>query len=126
MKHLLKIILLLLPGLSCGQNLTFTNPFAKQADSLQRILPHVDDDSIKMYYYGKLGGYFTEINTSLAAVYFNKRMALTRKLKQPLWEALSFDDLSYVDYQTGNYPESLKLAMAGIKIAENESCEKNI
>ena len=53
-------------------------------------------------------------------------MELTRKLKQPLWEALSYDDLSYVAYQTGNYPESLKLAMAGIKIAENESCEKNI
>ncbi len=126
MKRPLKIILLLLPCISFGQNLTFTNPFAKQADSLQRILPHVDNDSLKMYYYGKLGGYFTEINTSLAAVYFNKRMALTRKLKQPLWEALSYDDLSYVDYQTGNYPESLKLAMAGIKIAENESCEKNI
>jgi len=126
MKHLLKIILLLLPCLSFGQNLTFTNPFAKQADSLRRILPHVDNDSLKMYYYGKLGGYFTEVNTSLAAVYFNKRMALTRKLKQPLWEALSYDDLSYVAYQTGNYPESLKLAIAGIKIAENEDCEKSI
>jgi len=126
MKHLLKIILLLLPCLSFGQNLTFTNPFAQQADSLRRILPHVDNDSLKMYYYGKLGGYFTEVNTSLAAVYFNKRMALTRKLKQPLWEALSYDDLSYVAYQTCNYPESLKLAIAGIKIAENEDCEKSI
>src|SRR6185437_13639034 len=126
MKHLLKIILLLLPCLLFGQNLTFTNPFAKQADSLRRILPHLDNDSLKMYYYGKLGGYFTEVNTSLAAVYFNKRMALTRKLKQPLWEALSYDDLSYVAYQTGNYPESLKLAIAGIKIAENADCEKNI
>ena len=126
MKHLLKIVLFLFPCISLGQNLTFTNPFAKQPDSLQRILQHLHDDSLKMYYYGKLGGYFTEINTSVSAVYFNKRMALTRKLRQPLWEALSYDDLSYVAYQTGNYPESLKLAMAGIKIAENDSCEKNI
>jgi two-component system, NtrC family, sensor kinase len=124
MKNLIKIILFLLPCISFGQNVTFTNPFT--ADSLQRILPHLGNDSLKMYYYGKLGGYFTEVNTSVSAVYFNKRMALTRKLKQPLWEALSYDDLSYVAYQTGNYPESLKLAMAGIKIAENKDCEKNI
>lgn len=65
----------MLPCTSFGQNVTFTNPFAKQADSLQRILPHLDNDSLKMYYYGKLGGYFTEVNTSLSAVYFNKRMA---------------------------------------------------
>jgi signal transduction histidine kinase len=126
MKQILKIILLLLPCVSFGQNLTFTNPSAKQADSMRRILPHLTNDSLKMYLYGKVGGYYTEINTSLATTYFNKRIALTRKLKQPLWEALSYDDLSYMAYQTGNYPESLKLAMAGIKIAENESCEKNV
>jgi two-component system NtrC family sensor kinase len=126
MKQLLKAILLLLPCISYGQNLTFNDPSSKQADSLQRVLPQLANDSVKMMILGKLGGYYTEINTSLATVYFNKRMALTRKLKQPLWEALSDDDLSYVAYQTGNYPASLKFAIAGIKIAENENCEKNV
>jgi two-component system NtrC family sensor kinase len=126
MRHLLKIILLLLPGLSVAQNKFFNQPNKKQADSLQFVLQHTNNDTLKMSICDELGAYYIEKNNSIALYYFNEELLLARKLKQKLREAGALDGLSSIAFTLGNYSESLKFADSGIEIARNDKCEKNV
>jgi len=125
MKHLLKIILLLVPGWSFAQDLIFTPPGKHQVDSLRLALPHEHNDALKMFIYNRLGSYDTENNTAKALGYFKEELALARKLGQRLWEARALENLSYATFILGNYPESLKFANSGLEIAENDESEKD-
>src|ERR1700710_1194978 len=103
MRHLLKIILFLLPGFAFSQDLIFNSPNKKQVDSLQLLLSHANNDTLEMLIYSKLGSYNVEKNGPVAADYYTKQITLTRKLKQRLWEAQALLNLSYVAYKAGNY-----------------------
>ncbi|MBS1528100.1 MAG: two-component sensor histidine kinase, partial [Bacteroidetes bacterium] len=74
----------------------------------------------------KLGGYFLERDNALAVRYHTRTLTLARKLRQSLWEAEASNELSYEAYEAGDYPQSLSLANAGIRIAENEDSEKGL
>ncbi|HVW15886.1 MAG TPA: hypothetical protein VHB54_18795 [Mucilaginibacter sp.] len=126
MKRLLIIILLLSPCLSFAQNMIVVDPTKKQVDSLQAVLPHTANDTLQMMICRKLGGYFLERDKAVAVGYHTKALTLARKLKQSLWEAEASNELSYEAYEADDYPQSLSLANAGIKIAENEDSEKGL
>ena len=126
MKYLLKLLLLLLPELAFSQDLIFNQPTPKEADSLLAFVKKTTNDTLKMSAADHLANYYIETNTSLAYRYFAHELTLARKLNQRLKQASALDGLSYVAYQLGNYAESLKFANAGIEIAENSDCEKNV
>lgn len=126
MKRLLTIILFLSPALSFSQDVIFVYPGKKQVDSLQQALRYANNDSSRLLIYRTLGSYYIERNNAIAGVYHTKAMALARKLKQRLWEALTLNELCYEAYEAGDYPQALNLANSGLKIAEDEDCEKNL
>jgi len=126
MKHLLKILLLLLPGLAFSQDLLFNQPTPKEADSLSAVLKHTGNDTLKMSISDYLANYYIESNISATQQYLNQALVLARKLNQKLTQASALDGLSYLAYKSGDYAESLQLANAGIAIAESSDCENNV
>ena len=118
MKLLLKILLLLLlPAFAKAQTL-------RQIDSLQFILQHAANDTIRMGVCSALGGWYDDISVDSGLYYCNKGIALAEKLDLQLNKAVTLAYMAWPLMKTGNYPEALKVINQGFKIAEDPSNEK--
>jgi tetratricopeptide (TPR) repeat protein len=118
MKLLLKILLLFfLPSFTKAQTL-------RQIDSLQIILQHTANDTIRMGVCTALGGWYDDISVDSGLYYCNKGIALAEKLDLQLNKALTLSYMAWPLMKTGNYPDALKVINRGFKIAEDPSNEK--
>ena len=126
MKQFIKtFLLLLLSFFATAQNAQFYTVTQQQADSLRRVFQETKNDTLKMSVSKDLARYY--LNNRDSSIYFTQQqLALAKLLNQKLWEASALDMSSYLAYDRGDYPNSLKLSFEALAIAEDESCEKNI
>ena len=118
MKLLLKILLLFfLPSFAKTQTL-------RQIDSLQFILQHTANDTIRMGVCSALGGWYDDISVDSGLYYCKTGIALAEKLDLQLNKAVTLAYMAWPLMKTGNYPEALKVINQGFKIAEDLSNEK--
>ena len=128
MKSIIKILLLiLLPVFSLAQaNPLFMQPTPKQADSLQLLLKHTNNDTIRMAALRDCVLYYILNNADSAFYFIKQALPLAKKLQLKLHEADVLDLYGVVLDQQGNYPKALQMLNEAIKIAENKESEKNI
>ncbi len=121
MKSVLKIIvLLIMPVFALAQN--------RQAelDTIYRNLEKESNDTLRMYAYFKLGVLYDDVNLDSAVFYSEKGAAIANRLQLKLNEAEMLMDMSFPLTKMGNYPQSLKVLMQALTIAEDSLNEKNI
>ena len=73
-----------------------------------------------------LGWHYQDRNRDSSLYFHEQELALAKNLHLKLWEADAFDQAGWVLSQLKNYALSLQYFLEGIKILENEDCEKNI
>ena len=124
-KIFLVSFMLLITVFASAQNNQFYTITNHEADSLRRIFQKTKNDTLKMSVSKDLARYY--LNNRDSSIYFTQQqLALAKLLNQKLWEASALDMSSYLAYDRGDYPNSLKLSFEALAIAEDESCEKNI
>jgi two-component system NtrC family sensor kinase len=128
MKLIIKILLLiLLPVFSTAQvNPLFIEPTEKEVDSLQWLVKHTNNDTIRMAALRECVLYYVEKNVDSAFYFIEQALPLAKKLQLKLREADVLDLYGVVLNQQGNYPKALQMLNEATKIAENKESEKNI
>ena len=128
MRPILNIIyLLLIPAfVTAHQDLYFETWSNKQVDCLKAELHRTSNDTMQMFIYRCLGFHFQETNRDSSLYFHEHQLALARKLQLKLWEGDALDQAGWVLSYLKNYPLSLQYFIEGIKILENQNCEKNI
>jgi two-component system NtrC family sensor kinase len=120
MKSLNKLLfLLLLPVFVTAQ---FQH---NQLDSMQQVLHHAANDTIRMDAYYKLGMYYDDVNLDSSVYYNEEGIAIARQLNLKLNEAEMLMNSCFPLAKMGNYPQSLKVLTQALEIAGNPSNEKN-
>ncbi|MFZ9388545.1 MAG: tetratricopeptide repeat-containing sensor histidine kinase [Chitinophagaceae bacterium] len=118
MRQIISISLLILfPILVIAQN-------RRQIDSVQQILQHAPDDTVRMGVYSWLGGSYDDINVDSGLYYCNQGVSLAEKLDLQLNKAMTLAYMAWPLMKTGNYPEALKAINRGFAIAEDPSNKK--
>ena len=118
------LFLLFLPAFSQAQ----FNPYYRtdyQLDSLHTVFGETDNDTLKMTVCWELSNHYFERDRDTTLYFSNIQLQLAKKLGQTLWQMAALNTISYELQRIGNYPEALKAALEGLKLAENESSEKN-
>ena len=127
MKQLVKtLLLLLLPAFANAQDNFEHLPTKSQADSIERALQNAPDDTLKLVMCRELERFYLRQNKDTSFLFLEQGLALAQKLNQKLWEAQSLHNMSYFSLLSGDYPKAFKVLLEALKIAENESIEKNI
>ena len=128
MKSLIKIFLfLLLPAFAIAQQDPYYVLLKKeQVDSLRLEWQHAYNDTSRLGIARTLGWYYTEINRDSCLYFVEQQLALAKQLKLKIWEADALENLGYTLNSLKNYPRSLQAFLEGLKILEDEACEKNI
>jgi len=96
-----------------------------QLDSMQQVLHHAGDDTIRMDACFRLGAYYDDVNLDSSVYYSEKGITIARRLQLKLNETEMLMDMCFPLAKTGNYPRSLKVLNQALEIAENPSNEKN-
>jgi two-component system NtrC family sensor kinase len=128
MKSLLRVFFFLfIPVIAVAQQDAYVESWTnKQADSLRVELDHTTNDTMRMKLSRSLGWHYQDSNRDSSLYFHEQELALAKKLNLKLWEADAFDQVGWVSSQLKNYALSLQYFLEGIKILENEDCEKNI
>ena len=74
-------------------------------------------DRLKINFYRRLGGIYTEANPDSAIYYTRKALQLAQESQDPIREAYAYGQMGYDLLFLGNYPEALKLTLRGVEIA---------
>ncbi|MEO7531399.1 MAG: hypothetical protein ABIS69_08310, partial [Sediminibacterium sp.] len=118
---------LLIPAFTIAQQDAYVERWTnKQADSLRMALYHTSNDTLRMRLSRSLGWHYQDSNRDSGLYFHEQELALAKKLHLKIWEADAFDQAGWVLSQIKNYALSLQCFLAGIKILENEDCEKDI
>ncbi len=94
-------------------------------DSLQVALQKAPDDSVRMASLLNVGVYYLEINRDSAQYYLERSNALSKKLNQPIWTAISLSLQAYLDGWQGNISSALRLCNQALVIVNKEHSEKS-
>jgi signal transduction histidine kinase len=120
MKILIKTsLILLLP-------LFVTSQSIQKPDSLHHALKMAENDSVRMTVMDALYQHYAENNRDSAMFYTELALAISKKIKQPLWTASILLNKAYILQKQGNLPLSFKLINESMAIAKDERNEKNI
>ncbi len=118
-------LMLLITIFASAQNNQFYTVSKHEADSLRLLFQHTKNDILKMSISKDLARYY--LNNRDSSIFFtDQQLKLAKLLNQKLWEASALDMSSYLAYDRGDYPTSLKISFESLEMAENEACEKNI
>jgi signal transduction histidine kinase len=121
MKSFLKIVwLLLLPAFADAQ----VNQF--KLDSLHTALMHAANDTIRMDICSNISDFYSESNRDSSLYYMDQSLAIAKKLKLKLNEAIYLDGNAYELMHMGDYPKSLEASLQALKIAEDPESEKGL
>ena len=118
MKSFIKIAwLLLLPALADAQ--------ANQArlDSLHNALWHAANDTIRMDVYANIADFYNESKRDSAIFFGDRAIAIAQKIHLKLNEAEYLDAKGYELMHIGDYPQSLKIFLQALNIADNAESE---
>jgi signal transduction histidine kinase len=121
MKSFLKIAwLLLLPAFADAQ----ANQF--KLDSLHTALMHAANDTIRMDVCSNISDFYSESNRDSSIYYMDQSLAIAKKLKLKLNEAIYLDGNAYELMHLGDYSKSLQASLQALKIAEDPESEKGL
>ena len=121
MNTYLKIfLLLLLPAAARTQEVeTYLQAQRNRIDSLQNVLKHTTNDTLRMNISLQLSYYFNEVQRDSGIYYVDQSLMLAKKLQLKFEQAAAYESGGYILNQLGNYTKSLQYLLAGIKIAED-------
>ncbi|MGG9962202.1 ATP-binding protein [Ferruginibacter sp. SUN106] len=121
MKSFIKIAwLLLLPAFAKAQS------NQTKLDSLHHALLHAANDTIRMDVCANISDFYSESNRDSSIFYMDQSLAIAKKLKLKLNEAIYLDGNAYELMHLGNYSKSLQASLQAIKIAGDPENEKYI
>ena len=113
-------LLLLLPSIARSQEVeAYLQAKRNQIDSLQNVLKHTTNDTLRMKIALNLGKFFNEVQRDSGIYYADHSLMLAKKLQLKLEQAEAYEVGGYVLIQLGNYTKSLQYLLTGTKIAEN-------
>jgi signal transduction histidine kinase len=116
----------LLPALLFSQQYAFYRlPTKSQYDSVEKALPGITNDTLRMAAYHELAFYLLESKRDSAFYYLDQELNLSRKFDLKIWQCDALDNSAYLLWRLGNYPEALRRFLEGIKIAEDPASEKS-
>ncbi|MEO7044279.1 MAG: tetratricopeptide repeat protein, partial [Ferruginibacter sp.] len=124
LKSFSKILLLLLLPLFTKAQIQ-QNKLDSKLDSLQMALKTAPDDSVRMATSINVAVYYLEINRDSAMYYVERSNALSKKLNQPLWTALSLSIQAYVVGWQGDISSALRLCNQALVIVNKKNSEKS-
>jgi signal transduction histidine kinase len=84
------------------------------------------NDNQLLNIYGKLGLIYSEANSDSAIFYGEKAVALSRKLKQPFYEAMLLTLTGYDHIAKGDYSIALSMLLNASKLSDEDNITKNI
>jgi signal transduction histidine kinase len=127
MKLFFKILLFqLVPVWLFSQQYAFYHlPDEKLYDSLEKALPGMTNDTVRMAAYHDLAFYLLESKRDSAFYFLDQELNLSRQFNLKIWECDALDNSAYLLWRLGNYPEALRRFLEGIKIAEDPASEKS-
>ena len=113
-------LLLLLPSLARSQEVeAYLQAQRNQIDSLQNVLKHTTNDTLRMKISLDLSYYFNEVQRDSGIYYVDQSLKLAKKLQLKFEQASAYESGGYILSQLGNYTKSLQYLLTGIKIAED-------
>ncbi|MEO9209673.1 MAG: hypothetical protein ABI208_01170, partial [Ginsengibacter sp.] len=112
------LFFLLLPFISLAQD-------SQNFDSLNYLLQHSTNDTIKMDIYRNMGFYLQDDNLDSALYYHQKQLQFAKKLHLQLYEADAYQQIGYVKSREGDISGSLKFYYEALKIAGDPKCAEN-
>ena len=113
-------LLLLLPPVALSQDVeAYLQAERKQIDSLQNVLKHTTNDTLRINISLNLSYYFNEVQRDSGIYYVDQSLLLAKKLQLKFEQAAAYESGGYILNQLGNYTKSLQYLLTGIKIAED-------
>src|ERR1700751_363757 len=95
-------------------------------DSLRQELNKADNDTLRLQIVGDLSDKFTEIRFDSALHYAKLELELARMLNFKLNESYALQQMGYALTNLGDFPQSLRMFLLAIKIAEDPASEERI
>ena len=95
-------------------------------DSLRQELIKADNDTLRLQITGDLSDKFTEIRFDSALHYATRELELARKLNFKLNESYALQQMGYALTNLGDFPQSLRMFLLAITIAEDPASEERI
>jgi two-component system, NtrC family, sensor kinase len=128
MKSIFKLVLFqLLPTFLFSQQYAFYHlPNESQYDSVEKALPGIRNDTVRMAAYHELAFYLLESKRDSAFYFLDQELNLSRKFNLKLWECDALDNSAYILWRLGNYPEALRRFLNGMEIAGDPAIEKSV
>lgn len=90
------------------------------ADSVRHVALQEKNDTAQLIEYHRLGDYYNTQNYDSSEKYYLLEIAVSRKLRLPLLQALAMNELCYVQFQRHRDPSSLRTLLDALNIAEDE------
>jgi two-component system, NtrC family, sensor kinase len=113
-------LLLLLPAVARSQEVeSYLQAQRIRIDSLQNVLKHTTNDTLRMNISLDLSYYFNEVQRDSGIYYVDQSLMLAKKLQLKFEQAAAYESGGYILNQLGNYTKSLQYLLTGIKIAED-------
>ena len=97
----------------------------QEADSLHNALKTAANDSVLLVVLNDLYLFYIDNNRDSALYFTEQALELSKKLKQPLWEARFLLNKAYILQKQGNLPLAFKLINESMAITQDEKNEKN-
>ena len=95
-------------------------------DSLRQALSKADNDTLRLQILGNLSDAFTEIRYDSALHYGELELDMARKLHFKLNESYALQQMGYALTNQGDFPQSLRMFLAAITIAEDPASEERV
>ena len=98
----------------------------QKLDSLHHALKMAGNDSVRMDVLIGFYSHYAESNRDSAMFYTELGLAITKKIKQPIWTAIILLNKAYLLQKQGNLSLSFKLINESMTIARDEKSEINV
>jgi len=94
--------------------------------SLKLRLTSTSNDTLRIGMLDSLALAYSEVNLDSSLYYADQEINLSKKLRYRLSEAFGMSNKGYALLNMGNYPNALRVLLAGLQIAEDEESEKRL
>jgi signal transduction histidine kinase len=96
------------------------------AQSLKLRMASTSNDTLRIEMLDSLALGYSEIDPDSSLYYSEQEINLSHKFRYRLSEALALNNKGYALLNMGNYPNALRVLLAGLQIAEDKQSEKKL
>ena len=115
--------------LFCLSNLALNAQLTAELFDLQSLktrLASTSNDTLRIAMLDSLSLGFSEVDSDSSLYYAEQEINLSRKLRYRLSEAFAMNNKGYALLNMGNYPNALRVLLAGLQIAEDKQSENRL